>query len=196
MILSRRVQSVGEAGAGAQGRKLILSLIGLVLLMATAVLPVLAHGGGLIYVAGEPAGDYRVTVWVAPNEVEAGKTLHFTVAVVAAENNDMILDADVTVDVFDTQSGELLLSAPATTAQSVNKLFYEADFPQAPGAGMYTAVTTVNGRYGSGDVSFNFEIIPVKTRINWLLVGIVGLLVIVVIGFFLSRRTESKPEEN
>ena len=108
----------------------------------------------------------------------------------------MRFDADVVIEVFDTQSGELLLSAPATTEQSVNKLFYEADFPQAPEAGMYTVVTTVNGRYGSGDVSFDFEIIPAKTTVNWLFVGIVGLLVIVVIGFFLSRRTESKPEEN
>jgi hypothetical protein len=151
----------------------------------------LAHGGGLIHVAGEPAGDYRVTVWVAPNEVEAGKTMHFTVAVVEGENNDMILDADVGIEVFSVESGELVLSGPATTEQSVNKLFYEADFPQAPEAGMVTVVTTVNGRLGSGDVSFDLEIIPAKITINWLLIGIGGLVVVVVIGVFLSRRSEN-----
>ena len=170
------------------GRYAIFALLVWVGLMATAVLPVFAHGGGLIHVAGEPAGDYRVTVWVAPNEVEAGKTLHFTVAVVAAENNDIILDADVGIEVFVAGADTLVLSGPATTEQSVNKLFYEADFPEAPDAGIYTVVTTVNGRYGTGNISFDFEIIPAKTTINWLLVGIVGLVLVMVVGFFLSRR--------
>ena len=155
----------------------------------TAVMPVLAHGGGLIYVAGEPAGDYRVTVWVAPNVVEAGKTLHFTVAVVESENNDMILDADVNIDVYAAGSDTPILSGPATTEQSVNKLFYEADFPQAPEAGMYTVVTTVNGRLGTGDVSFDFEIIPAKPTVNWLVIGIGGLVVVAVVGFFLSKHS-------
>ncbi len=168
----------------------------LVLLLTTAVPPLLAHGGGLIYVAGEEAGDYRVTVWVAPDEVEAGKTLHFTVAVVEAENNDMILDANVDIEVFSVATGELILSGPATTEQSVNKLFYEADFPESPEAGMYTTVTTVNGRYGTGDVSFDFEIVPAKTTINWLYIGIGGLIAIVVIGFFLSNRSPKQTKEN
>lgn len=174
-------------GAKAQ-RVLLFFLCFVVVLLTTAVLPVFAHGGGLIHVAGEPAGDYRVTVWVAPNEVESGKTLHFTVAVVEAENNDMILDADVGIEVFATDSGEMILSGPATTEQSVNKLFYEADFPEAPQAGMYTVVTTVNGRYGPGDVSFDLEIIPTKLTINWLVVGIVGLVIVAVIGVIFSRR--------
>ena len=167
----------------------------LLLWLTTAVSSTQAHGGGLIYVAGEPAGDYRVTVWVAPDEVEAGKTLHFTVAVVEAENNDMILDADVGIEVFTADSGELMLEGAATTEQSVNKLFYEADFPESPAAGTYTAVTTVNGRYGSGEVSFNFEIVPAKTTINWLYIGIGGLIVIVVVGLFLSNRSQKQPEE-
>lgn len=179
-----------------RNRIVALCLMVLLIGMATAVFPLLAHGGGLIHVAGEPAGDYRVTVWVAPNEVEAGKTLHFTVAVVAAENNDMILDADVGIEVFEAGSDTLVLSDAATTEQSVNKLFYEADFSEAPAAGMYTVVTTVNGSYGTGDVSFDFEIIPAKTAVNWLLIGIGGLVVVAVLGMFLSstinRRQDSK----
>lgn len=177
-------------------KKSVFCLIALLGLMVTAVIPVFAHGGGLIHVAGEQAGDYRVTVWVAPNEVEAGKTLHFTVAVVKAENNDMILDANVGIEVFAAGTDTLLLSAPATTEQSVNKLFYEADFPEAPGVGTYTVVTTVNGDAGMGDVAFDFEVIPAKTTINWLFIGIGGLVVIIVVGFFLSRRPESESEEN
>ena len=188
MISRRHVLGLVEAGAEMQRIKFVLFLIVLGFLMTTAVLPVLAHGGGTIYVAGEQAGDYRVTVWVAPNEVEASKTLHFTVAVVAAENNDMILDADVNVEVFASDSGELVLSSPVTTEQSVNKLFYEADFPEAPEAGMYTVVTTVNGRLGTGDVSFDFEVLPAKTTVNWLLVGIGGLVIVAGVGIFLSRR--------
>lgn len=160
-------------------------------MLSTGVLSVLAHGGGLIYVAGEPAGDYRVTVWVAPNEVEAGKTLHFTVAIVASESNDMILDADVDIDVFAAGSNTPLLTGSATTEQSVNKLFYEADFPEAPEAGIYSVVTQVNGRLGTGDVSFELEIIPAKTTINWFAIGIAGLVVVTIVGFILSRRTST-----
>lgn len=187
---------VSRKNAETLRKKIVLCFIVLLVVVTTAVIPVFAHGGGLIHVAGEPAGDYRVTVWVAPNEVETGKTLHFTVAVVEAENNDMILDADVGIEVFMAGTETLVLSGAATTEQSVNKLFYEADFPETPDAGMYTVVTTVNGRYGTGDVSFDFEVIPAKTTTNWLLIGIGGLFSIVVIGFFLSRRTEAQPEEN
>ncbi len=170
-------------------RKTLFFVLYVLLLLTTAVPSLLAHGGGLIYVAGEAAGAYRVTVWVAPDEVEVGKTLHFTVAVVEAESNDMLLDAEVGIEVRAADSGELVLSGPATTAQSVNKLFYEADFPEAPEAGTYTAVTTVNGRYGTSDISFEFDVVPAKTAINWLYAGIGGLIVIVVIGFFLSSRS-------
>jgi hypothetical protein len=172
------------------GRRAVLVLMVMLSFGITAVLPVWAHGGGLIHVAGEPAGDYRVTVWVAPNEVEAGKTLHFTVAVVEAESNDMLLDANVNIDVFEAGTETQVLSGPATTEQSVNKLFYEADFPEAPEAGRYTVVTRVNGRSGTGEVSFDFDVIPAKTSINWLLVGVAGLVVVMVIGFVLSRRSE------
>lgn len=188
MTSRRFVLNAAKAGAETERTTKFLCFGILLIMLATAVMPVLAHGGGLIHVAGEPAGDYRVTVWVAPNEVEAGKTLHFTVAVVEGENNDIILDADVDIDVFALGSTAPVLSGPATTEQSVNKLFYEADFPEAPEAGMYTVVTTVNGRLGIGDVSFDFEIIPAKTSVNWLFIGLGGLVLVVVVGFFLSRR--------
>ncbi|MFO7682416.1 MAG: hypothetical protein R6X34_20455 [Chloroflexota bacterium] len=148
----------------------------------------LAHGGGLIYVAGESAGAYRVTVWVAPNVVEAGKQLHFTVAVVEDESNDMILDAAVNIEVWAAGSEALVLSGPATTEQSVNKLFYEADF-QAPDVGMYRVVTQVNGRSGAGEVAFDLEVVEARTAVNWLLVGLGGLALVTVIGFIMSRRS-------
>ncbi len=171
----------------------IAALVGLALLWAaTAVLPVWAHGGGLIYVAGEQAGEYRVTVWVAPNQVEAGKTLHFTVAVLEDASNDMILDAQVEMSVYQAGGDAPVLSGPATTAQSVNKLFYEADFPDAPQPGIYTVVTRVNGRHGTGEVSFDLEIMPAKTAVNWLLIGLGGLVVVAGLGIFLSRRTETR----
>lgn len=147
----------------------------------------LAHGGGVIYVAGETAGAYRVTVWVAPNVVEAGRQLHFTVAVVEDESNDMILDAVVDLEVWAAASGAPALSGAATTEQSVNKLFYEADF-RAPDVGTYTVVTKVNGRSGSGEVAFELEVVEAKTAVNWLLVGLGGLALTAVMGFILSRR--------
>lgn len=138
--------------------------------------------------AGEAAGPYRVTVWVAPNEVEAGKQLHFTVAVVDGETNDMLLDAAVNVEVWAAGSAAPVLSGPATTEQSVNKLFYEADF-EAPVKGMYTVATMVNGRSGPGEVTFDLEVVEAKPAVNWLLVGLGGLALVTVIGFIMSRRS-------
>jgi hypothetical protein len=53
---------------------------------------------------------------------------------------------------------------------------------------MYTAVTQVNGRLGAGEVSFDFEILPEKTAVNWLFIGIGGLVLITLVGFFFSQR--------
>ncbi|MCZ7667579.1 MAG: hypothetical protein M5U34_10375 [Chloroflexi bacterium] len=53
-------------------------------------------------------------------------------------------------------------------------------------------VTRVNGRHGTGEVSFDLEIMPAKTAVNWLLIGLGGLVVVAGLGIFLSRRTETR----
>jgi len=150
--------------------------------------PVYAHGGGIVYVSGEAAGPYQVTVWVAPNTVEAGKTLHFTVAVVQPGSNEPVLDAAVQMVVLAEGSETAVISGPATTAQSVNKLFYEADFEAPADSGRYQVQTHVRGPEGEGAVSFTFTVEPAQ-RNNMLLIGLGGVLLVAVVGFFLSRRS-------
>lgn len=148
-----------------------------------------AHGGGTVHVAGEVAGPYKVTVWVAPNTVEAGKTLHFTVAVVQDESNEPVLDAQVLLDVLAAGTDTAVLSGPATTAQAVNKLFYEADFVAPAASGTYSVQAYVRGPEGEGTVSFDLAVEPAG-RSNLLLWGLGGILLIAGLGVFLARRGE------
>lgn len=170
-------------------RRLVVWLGTLALLWAAFVRPVGAHGGGIIHAAGEAAGPYQVTVWVAPNTIEAGKTLHFTVAVVQPEGNRPVLDADVMMVVLADGGDTAVLSGPATTEQSVNKLFYEADFKAPAMAGIYQVQTQVSGADGEGVVSFDLVVEPAR-RNNLLLIGLGGVLLIAGLGIFLARRGE------
>lgn len=169
-----------------------LWLLALALLAVAA--PVAAHGGGLIYVAGETAGPYRVTVWAAPDRVEAGKTLHFTVAIVRPEDNRPVLDGEVWVTVGKEGETTAVLSGPATTDQSVNKLFYEVDFTAPSEEGRYWVETAVRGDAGSGEVSFMLEIGPARGG-NLFVLGLVALVVVTAVGLYWSRR-QSQPDSS
>jgi hypothetical protein len=163
-----------------------LWLLTLLPLLAIAS-PIAAHGGGLIYAAGESAGPYRVTVWAAPDRVEAGKTLHFTVAVIQPEDNRPVLDGQVWVTVGREGETTAVLSGPATTEQSVNKLFYEVDFVAPAEAGEYWVVTAVSGDAGSGELSFILTVEPARGG-NLFLFGLAALLLLTAIGLYWLRR--------
>ena len=169
------------------GKRNPLLWLGLVALLWATAQTAWAHGGGTIHVAGEAAGPYRVTVWVAPNTVEAGKKLHFTVAVVRPEDNRPVLDAQVMLVVLADGTDTAVLSGPATTEQSINKLFYEVDFVAPTAVGIYQVQTQVSGTDGEGMVSFDLPIQPAR-RNNLLFWGLGGLLLVSVAGLFLSRR--------
>ncbi|KAA3662634.1 MAG: hypothetical protein DWQ04_12910 [Chloroflexi bacterium] len=142
-----------------------------------SVPPVFAHGGGIIVVGNEPVGAYAVSVWVNPPVPRTNETLHMTVGIAGAEL-EPILDAAVRIDIFEAGSDILVTSAPATTAQSVNRLFYETDFPRIE-PGDYDVVVRVDGTAGSGDVVFEMEMKP-ASGISWVVAGLVGVGVIVV----------------
>ncbi len=169
-----------------------LWLLALALLAVAA--PLAAHGGGLIYVAGEPAGPYRVTVWAAPDRIEAGRTLHFTVAIVRPEDNRPVLDGEVWVTVGKEGEPTAVLSGPATTEQSVNKLFYEVDFTAPDEVGRYWVETAVRGDAGSGDVSFVITLEPARGG-NLFLFGLAALVVVTAVGLYWSRR-QTQPDSS
>jgi len=146
-----------------------------------------AHGGGLLQVAAEPAGPYKVSAWTSPTRLEAGRPGHVTVSV-AGEADAPVLDAEVLVQI-ESGEGDEIMSVPATTAQSANKLFYEADMI-LPEIGRYWMTIRINGWQGSGEVTFPIEVRPVAST-NWFLLGFIVLGL--VISLFLFRLWEKQP---
>jgi len=159
----------------------------LLLLLLEPARPLQAHGGGLLQVAAEPAGPYKVSVWTSPTRLEAGSPGHITVGV-AGEADAPVLDAKVLVQIKSGERGEIM-TVPATTAQSTNKLFYEADMI-LPEIGRYLMTVQINGSQGSGEVTFSIEVQPVANT-NWFLLGFIVLGL--AISLFLFHLWEKQP---
>lgn len=162
----------------------------LLLALSWPATSLLAHGGGLLRVASEPAGPYQLSVWTSPTRLEADHPGHITVGVADASDAP-VLGAEVLVQLQSVPGGKTILSTPATTAQSTNKLFYEADMI-LPEIGLYTMLVQVNGSEGTGQVTFPVEV-QAASQTNWFLLGFIllGLLV----SFFLFRLWEKQPAD-
>ena len=152
-------------------------LVGLVCGWILLAQIVFAHGGGILRVENQPVGAYAVSVWVNPPVPRSNETLHMTVGIAGADQAP-VLDAAVQIDILDIVSGDLITSAPATTEQSVNRLFYETDFPRIE-PGSYDVVVRVNGDGGVGEVSFKMEMQPAGMS-SW----ITAVLVIIGVAAF------------
>jgi hypothetical protein len=133
--------------------------------------------------------------------VQAGRTVHITVAVADAADQSavrdtvvrdtVVLDAAVLVEVWSRKTGERIVATPATTEQSTNKLYYETDFI-LPEAGAVEIRIQASGPAGEGQARFNTD---VRTAANtsWLypiLLG-VGVLAITVIWRAWSKRAQA-----
>jgi len=168
--------------------KRITFLISVLLAIFTGVSSIDAHGGGDLIVGPVQAGPYRVSVWVNPPVPRALEAVHFTVGVAAPGDSSPVLDADVMVEMR-AQNGEGTdIIAQATTEQSVNKLFYETDM-EVPNPGPYETTFSVRGLEGEGAVSLIVEVKP-ASRVNWLVIGLVGLGLVVVLGWWRSRKAQ------
>ncbi|MEZ4592167.1 MAG: hypothetical protein R3D55_13645 [Chloroflexota bacterium] len=155
----------------------------IVLMVLGCLLPisaVWAHGGGELLVGNAPIGSYLVSVWVNPPTVQTGQVIHVTVGIAAEGTGEPVLDAVVDVQIVDA-AGQTVATAVATTEQSVNRLFYEADLSTLP-VGVYEMQVMVAGRAGSGDVAFA---LPVTPRLVW--PWVVGALLVVVLMVWLVR---------
>ncbi len=166
-------------------RFLVGLLVGLGLVWGAR--PLHAHGGGEIKIAKEPIGPYKMTVWMNPPQPQAGKTMHITVGVLG-EDDAPVLDAAVMMEMTDLATGQTILSRPASTERSTNKLYYETDFA-APDSGSYEIslhLTTLDDV--SGQAAFQTEVEPAKNN-NWLAVGLVGIGVVLVGFLFYANRS-------
>ena len=153
--------------------KHILSLSALVLWL---LLPqrLDAHGGGKLQISNAPLPPYQVSVWLNPPTVRAGQPIHVTVGVTWAESGEPMLDAAVEVAIL-AANGETVAAASATTEQSVNRLFYEADLPDLP-VGSYQVQLTLTSQEGSGALTFPLEIVPAAVW-PWVAGGLLGAAV-------------------
>ena len=155
--------------------------VGLLVLLG-AVRPLLAHGGGEIKIGREPVGPYKLTVWMNPPQARPGKTIHITVGALA-EDDSPLLDAEMMIEMTDVNSNAVVVTRPATTDQSTNKLYYETDFP-APDEGLYEISVALTRGDVSGQVAFQTEVKTARTA-NWLIIGLVGIGTILAVALFL-----------
>lgn len=165
-----------------------VGLLMLLILFGWGIRPLLAHGGGELVVGLEPTGSYAVSIWVNPPQPRVDEPVHFTVGVSSLADGQPVLDADVWVE-MQLVGRETAVAAPATTAQSTNKLFYETDLA-VESIGTYATTVTIQGTQGRGEIS-----LPVTVKeanpINWLWIGMLGLGFTLIFVYFQSRRQKS-----
>lgn len=150
-----------------------------------------AHGGGTLQIVNALIAEaYQVSVWSAPTTIRAQNDIHITVGVADLVDGSPVLDTAVQVDIYEAATGNLITAAAATTEQSVNRLFYEADMPGLP-QGNYDVSVTVAGEEGSGSVAFALQIRP---SLNLPLIVGAGIVVILFLaaGLFLFRRSQPR----
>ena len=156
----------------AEGAERFLRSLCVLLLGLLPVSAVLAHGGGELQVANAPIAAYQVSVWTNPPTARANQPIHVTVGVATAVSGEPVLDAVVEVSILNA-SGEAVSTAAATTEQSANRLFFEADLAGIP-VGAYEVSVEVAGSEGSGMLTFPLEVRP-SSIWPWLGGALVGL---------------------
>ena len=157
-------------------------------------LSVLAHGGGDLVAGPVQAGPYILSVWVNPPQPRSEEALHFTVGVASPENNAAVLDARVQVTMQLLEGDSAPISAPATTDQSINKLFYETDLDLVE-PGRYLTVVEVTGPEGEGELSLELDVQP-PSPFSWFWLGLVGIGLVLVLGWLRSRRGRKEDGED
>lgn len=169
-------------------RMLRLALLCILALSLTWPQPGLAHGGGVPQITDAPAGPYRLFAWSSPDPWRTGSTVHLTVAVTIVDGAGQtmpISDATVTaVLMADDQSASTvqLVATPNPTAAG----FYEAD-GELPVAGTWRVEVLVSGAAGAGSGAFTTTVQP-GSSFNWVLWASVGVGVLALVGFFVSRQ--------
>ncbi len=168
-------------------RRVIL-LVNLILVSLFTVITIRAHGGGDLIAGPQPVGPYLVSIWLNPPDPRATEPIHFTVGLASPINREPILDAQIMVEMRPAGENRVAASGPATTEQSINKLFYETDL-LVEDANTFETTFIITGSKGDGSL-----IVPVNvtqpSNINWMIVGLMGLALIVFLGWLRSRRVE------
>lgn len=167
---------------------MMLVVAALVVLSAAPL--ALAHGGGTPQLVDAPAGPYHVYAWTNPDPARVG-TLHVTVALVDPAANQPIMGADVQVRVtpLDADSAAAPIAAQATHDKATIKTYYETDL-EVPAAGPWQVAINYMTPQGGGSAGFDLAV-QEKTFTNWLLIGGVALVVVLLAWYFWPRKSKT-----
>ncbi len=177
-----------------EANKLAACLLAACLLLAALLpaAPLSAHGGGKQQLAGEVAGPYRLYAWSSPDPWRVGEA-HTTVAVTRLLPTGE--ETPVTgLQVFVTYSqGEQRQRIAAVEQSGAQAGYYEADNAVAA-AGEWRVTIEVAGADGQGTAGFVESVLPAN-QFNWWLIGGGVLLVLLLLGFFGTRKAGLAPSQ-
>lgn len=143
-----------------------------------------AHGGGKLQISNQPIGDCLISVWSAPPRARATTPVHITVGVSNNIDNAPVLDATVDITLRNRSNNTAVAQTSATTAQSANKLFYEADIDRVP-IGNYDSQISVDCLGTTDTLQFILDVSPATNPVY-----VVGPLIIAAsLGAFLFYRS-------
>jgi len=157
-------------------RSLILVVFFLGLLLLTPTLSQ-AHGGGTPQLTNEPVEPYLLSAWTNPDPAVVGE-MHITVALALAATGDAVTDPIVRVMASPQNGAGDAISVVASHEGALTPIFYEADLDFSH-AGSWLIQIEVAGNEGSGGAGFQLEVR--EKGLNWMLIGIIGSVVVVVV---------------
>ena len=174
-------------------RTSLLGALATGLLLALLIIaPTQAHGIGKTLVLNEAAGPYLLSVWTDPDPLRADET-HVVVGVTdPATRQPIVSGVEVTITLSAVDDPTLVFSETAGT-DNVNRFFYAAEFNDQVTEGRWQVGVRVTGESGTGELAgHEIDVVPPR-RINWMWLGVGGVVVAVVVWFAGSMRTAGPP---
>ena len=157
--------------------------------------PVLAHAGGVLYLANEPSGDFEISAWVLPQLVTTAEPVHMDILILAPSvdgqvSQDFILGADIKVEATYMGDDMTIVNELEATVDTQNELFYLAIIPLLEDGEWQIDINASRGEQ-SGRASFVL-LVERETQINWFMIG--GALIVVLGAAVMILR--SRPSED
>jgi hypothetical protein len=125
-------------------------------LLACLLLPGPARGDGGRLQLSETSGNYRITVFTAPNPCRAGP-VDVSVLVQDAVTGAVLPDATVVVTATDQVTPARPIEQPATGEAATNKLFHAAIL-DLPNPGLWEMTIRIDGPRGQAVSRFEVEV--------------------------------------
>lgn len=166
------------------------------LLFLSLVLPIMvaqAHSEGTAQLIAADVDNCQVSAWTWPDPLVTNQPAHVAVLVVekaeAGTTGDILLDSSVEITFAPQAETDERITTPATHELADVKFFYETEV-ELNESGMWDIAIAVKDDVWGCDGTTGFSIPVVASRLNWLLIGAVAVIVIGVgaVGVWQWRR--------